>query len=187
MLRKNGSSRRLLGIKSIEDGYILREDSSEIYFFKIQPYNLAVLSNDVIENKIDAFTEILKVMDEMSIFCLDGSEDFSSNKNNLKRRINEETNPAIKKLLQKEYDEVTYLQQNSTTSRVFLLAFRILQHRKKEDMVKLHHMISNAKDTGLMISQYTREDIMKLMQIYHKQDNTTDYLFDVDGEQYILR
>jgi hypothetical protein len=118
---------------------------------------------------------------------LDGSEDFSSNKNNLKRRINEETNPAIKKLLQKEYDEVTYLQQNSTTSRVFLLAFRILQHRKKEDMVKLHHMISNAKDTGLMISQYTREDIMKLMQIYHKQDNTTDYLFDVDGEQYILR
>ena len=171
MLRKNGSSRRLLGIKSIEDGYILREDSSEIYFFKIQPYNLAVLSNDVIENKIDAFTEILKVMDEMSIFCLDGSEDFSSNKNNLKRRINEETNPAIKKLLQKEY----------------LLAFRILQHRKKEDMVKLHHMISNAKDTGLMISQYTREDIMKLMQIYHKQDNTTDYLFDVDGEQYILR
>lgn len=185
MLRKLAGSRKLLGIKSIEEGYLLRDDDSEIYFFKIQPYNLAVLSSDVIESKIDAFTEVLKAMEEMSVFCLDGAEDFSNNKNFLKHRISNETNPALKKLLQQEMDEVSLLQQNSSTSRIFLLSFRILQHKKKEDLVRLSHMIANARDSGLIISQQSREDIMKMLQIYHKQDNTTDYLMHTDGEQYI--
>ena len=36
MFWRKRSSRKLLGIKSVENGYILREDDSEIYFFKVQ-------------------------------------------------------------------------------------------------------------------------------------------------------
>ena len=186
MLRRADNTRKLLGIKMIGEGFIQREDDVEIYFFKMQPYNLAVLSDDVILNKINDFTEILKAMDEISIFCLDGAEDFSNNKIFLQRRIEDETNPAIKKLLQKEYDYISYLQLDRSTSRVFLLAFRILPHKKKDDLIRLSHMITNAKDTGLMITQYTREDIMKLLMIFHKQDTITDYFFEVDGDQYLL-
>ena len=185
MFWRKRSSRKLLGIKSVENGYILREDDSEIYFFKVQPYNLAVLSDDVIFSKIEAFTEILKAMDEISILCLDGAEDFTNNKNFLMSRINAEQNPVKKKLLQKDLDEVSVLQQDANTSRAFLLCFRILPHRKKEDMARLSHMTANAKDTGLMISQYSREQIQKLLMIYHKQDTLTEYLTDIDGAQYI--
>lgn len=185
MFWKKGSSRKLLGIKSVGNGFILREDGSEIYFFKIQPYNLAVLSGDVIAGKIDAFTEILKTMDETAILCLDGAEDFSNNRNFLMSRINAEQNPVMKKLLQAELDEVSMLQLDSGTSRAFVLCFRVLPQRKSEDLVKLSHLTATAKDTGLMISQYSGEEIKKLLMIYHKQDTLTEYMFDTDGDQYV--
>ena len=185
MLKRRNATRKILGIKSVGNGYILRDDDTEMYFFKIQPYNLAVLSDDVILGKIDSFVEILKSMDEISILCLDGAEDFSDNRTFLARKIREEKNPVIKKLLQIDQDELSVLQQDINTSRAFVLCFRILAHKKKDDLVRLSHLVANAKDSGLMISQYSRDDLKRLLMIYHKQDVSSDYLVDIDGDQYL--
>ncbi len=92
------STRQLMGIDQFtENG--LKAGRSELVFFLIQPDNLSVLSSEGVQGKIVALTNLLRGVESVRLLALDSRESFQSNKDWYRRRMEQETNPALRELL----------------------------------------------------------------------------------------
>ncbi len=94
------STRQLMGIDQFtENG--LKAGRSELVFFLIQPDNLSVLSSEGVQGKIVALTNLLRGVESVRLLALDSRESFQSNKDWYRRRMEQETNPALRELLRR--------------------------------------------------------------------------------------
>lgn len=101
MKRKNEqSTRELMGTKELSDYSIRTYRKDELVYFLIQPSNLSVLSEESLSARIYGLMTVLKGITEIEMMCLNSRENFEDNKRYLKNRAEEETNPAVRKLLE---------------------------------------------------------------------------------------
>lgn len=103
------STRQLMGIVRVTPHGIVT-DSGERVFFLIQPDNLSVLSPEVIRGRVRSLTMLLSTQPSLEILALDSRESFQRNKEYYLRRLEEETEPAVRELLERDMAHLDAIQ-----------------------------------------------------------------------------
>ena len=122
--KQKQSTRELIGINEITD-YSIKTAFGELVYFIIHPTNISVLSESTVSARIYALMTVLKGIAEIEMLCLNSKENFDENKQYLKKRMEEESNPVIRKLLQMDSTNLDRMQVQMATAREFLIIIRL--------------------------------------------------------------
>ncbi len=187
MFRRNKTStRRLLNLKTIDGDRLVGYNNHNLIYYSIVPYNLSVLSNENIEAKIFLLMNLIKGVDIVEILCLNGRENFKINKEYLLRRVSEELNPSIKKLLTLDLKHIDEIQLRSATARSFLICIRIRHQIDREAINYIKRIEKSFGQFGFTTQRLSKEQLKTLLGVYYEQNVTTDHFEDIDGERWLL-
>lgn len=182
--KKKKPTRDLLNIKTISDYSIQLLNGDEIVFFIIQPQNLSVMSQENIGSKIFALTNVLKGLAELEMVCLNSRDNFEENKVYLRKRIEEEQNPKIVKLLTQDLYHLDKIQTQTATARLFLLCIRIKPNDQVEIMQLIHRIEKLIKLQNLTVKLANKDEIKSMLAVYFEQNVTNDCFENRDGMRW---
>ena len=182
-LRQLKSTRQLMGIVRVTPHGVVT-DSGERIFYLLQPDNLSVLPPEVIRGRIRSLTVLLSTQPSLEILALDSRESFQRNKEYYLRRLEEETEPAVRKLLERDIAHLDAIQFSSASSRRFVLIIPLTE-KMNADEGALRQLEKTICDHGLRVRLAEEQDVKRLLAIYYQQDLTTEVFRDFDGEEYM--
>lgn len=184
--QKKDNTRQLIGIKEITDYSLRTEGHGELVFFLIRPSNLSVLSESSLAARIYGLMTVLKGMAEIEILCLNSRENFEDNKKYLQSRVDEEENPAIRKLLQADLVFLDQIQVQMATAREFILLVRLKGEEEKEVFPYLNRIEKTLTDQGFTARRAKGDDIRRILAVYFEQNVTTEQFEEFDGERWVI-
>ena len=184
-LRRRQSTRQLMGIDRLT-GHGAKTPRGELVFFLIRPDNLSVLSNEVIRGRVRALMELLRGTDSVRLLALDSRESFTQNKVWYQKRLDEETNPAIRELLQRDRAHLDEIQTMTASAREFALAYTLERQGDESVETQLSRMAKDIRDRGFHVRLAGEQDIKRLLAVYYQQDVTTEYFENFDGEKAVI-
>lgn len=181
-LRQQQSTRQLMGITRITE-HGVSTPNGDYVFFLIRPDNLSVLSEDAIRQRIGNLANLISNRDEVTLLALDSRASFQHNKLFYQARLEEETEPAIRRLLQLDLERLDEIQTSSASKREFVIALRVTS-KESNDPAVLHQMerISN-ENIPVRLAEWA--DIKRLLSVYYLHDAAVTTVEDVDGEQAV--
>ena len=182
-LRQLKSTRQLMGIVRVTPHGVVT-DSGERVFYLLQPDNLSVLSPEVIRGRIRSLTVLLSTQPSLEILALDSRESFQRNKEYYLRRLEEETEPAVRELLERDMAYLDAIQFSSASSRRFVLVIPLTE-KMNADESTLRQLEKTVCDHGLRVRLAEKQDVKRLLAIYYQQDLTTEIFRDFDGEEFV--
>lgn len=190
--KKKSSTRDLIGIEEITD-YSVRTPHGELVYFIIHPTNISVLSESSVSARIYALMTVLKGIAEIEMLCLNSKENFDENKQYLKNRMQVESNPAIRNLLQQDRSNLDRMQVQMATAREFLIIIRLKNETQKSKgdnasdvFPYLSRIEKSLKDQGFTARRADKMDIKRLLGVYYEQNVTTEKFEDFDGERWVV-
>ena len=190
--KQKQSTRELIGIDDLTD-YSIKTAYGELVYFIIHPTNISVLSESTVSARIYALMTVLKGIVEIEMLCLNSKENFDENKQYLKRRMDAEPNPVIRKLLQMDSTNLDRMQVQMATAREFLIIIRLNKGEGKEQKDKtsdvfpyLSRIEKSLKDQGFTARRADNADIKRLLGVYYEQNVTTEKFEDFDGERWVI-
>lgn len=190
--KQKQSTRELIGIDDLTD-YSIKTAYGELVYFIIYPTNISVLSESTVSARIYALMTVLKGIVEIEMLCLNSKENFDENKQYLKRRMDAEPNPVIRKLLQMDSTNLDRMQVQMATAREFLIIIRLNKGEGKEQKDKtsdvfpyLSRIEKSLKDQGFTARRADNADIKRLLGVYYEQNVTTEKFEDFDGERWVI-
>ncbi len=183
--KEKQSTRQLMGITDITD-YSLVTGHGRLVFFIIKPTNISVLSDASVAARIYALMNVLKGIAEIEILCLNSRENFEDNKSFLRRRIEAEQNPIIRKLLQHDLANLDRIQVQMATAREFLIIIRLRDEKESDVLPYLSRIEKSLKDQGFTARRSDESDIKRLLGVYYEQNVTTEKYEDYDGERWVI-
>ncbi|MBR0598435.1 hypothetical protein [Sinanaerobacter chloroacetimidivorans] len=183
--KENQSTRQLMGIAGITD-YSLVTGHGRLVFFIIKPTNISVLSDISVAARIYALMNVLKGIAEIEMLCLNSRENFEDNKSFLRRRIEAEQNPVIRKLLQQDLANLDRMQVQMATAREFLIIIRLRDEKESDVLPYLSRIEKSLKDQGFTARRADEADIKRLLGVYYEQNVTTEKYEDYDGERWVI-
>ena len=190
--KQKQSTRDLIGIDDLTD-YSIKTVYGELVYFIIHPTNISVLSESTVSARIYALMTVLKGIAEIEMLCLNSKENFDENKQYLKRRMDAEPNPVIRKLLQMDSTNLDRMQVQMATAREFLIIIRLNKGEGKEQKDKasdvfpyLSRIEKSLKDQGFTARRADNADIKRLLGVYYEQNVTTEKFEDFDGERWVI-
>ena len=190
--KQKQSTRELIGIDDLTD-YSIKTAYGELVYFIIHPTNISVLSESTVSARIYALMTVLKGIAEIEMLCLNSKENFDENKQYLKRRMDAESNPVIRKLLQMDSTNLDRMQVQMATAREFLIIIRLKKGEGKEQEAKasdvfpyLSRIEKSLKDQGFTARRADNADIKRLLGVYYEQNVTTEKFEDFDGERWVI-
>lgn len=190
--KQKQSTRDLIGIDDLTD-YSIKTSYGELVYFIIHPTNISVLSESTVSARIYALMTVLKGIAEIEMLCLNSKENFDENKQYLKRRMDAESNPVIRKLLQMDSTNLDRMQVQMATAREFLIIIRLNRGEGKEQKDKasdvfpyLSRIEKSLKDQGFTARRADNADIKRLLGVYYEQNVTTEKFEAFDGERWVI-
>ena len=96
------STRQLINTKAVSDYSLKTYDGDDLVYFMIRPTNLSVLSDSSVGARVYALMNVLKGVAEIEMLCLNSRENFEENKSFLRKRAEEERNPVVRRLLERD-------------------------------------------------------------------------------------
>lgn len=180
------STRQLMGIKAITEYGLETDQHGALVYFIVQPTNLSVLSESSIGARIYALMNVLKGVAEIEMLALNSKESFEDNKNFLQERIQEEENPAVRKLLELDRKHLDQIQVQMATAREFLILIRILEEKQADIFPYLSRIERSLKEQNFSVKRADKKDIKRILAVYYEQNVTTEKFEDIDGERWIL-
>jgi hypothetical protein len=190
--KQKQSTRELIGIDEITD-YSIKTAFGELVYFIIHPTNISVLSESTVSARIYALMTVLKGIVEIEMLCLNSKENFDENKQYLKKRMEEESNPVIRKLLQMDSTNLDRMQVQMATAREFLIIIRLnrgdekgLKDKTSDVFPYLSRIEKSLKDQGFTARRADNVDIKRLLGVYYEQNVTTEKFEDYDGERWVI-
>ncbi|MBE6034099.1 MAG: hypothetical protein E7222_05295 [Clostridiales bacterium] len=183
--KHNNSTRELMGITKITD-YSLVTPYGELVYFIIHPTNISVLSESSVSSRIYALMSVLKGIAEIEMLCLNSKENFDDNKEYLKKRMEEEENPIIRKLLMQDSTNLDRMQVQMATAREFLIIIRLKNEKESDVFPYLCRIEKSLKDQGFTARRADNPDIKRILGVYFEQNVTTDRYEDFDGERWVV-
>lgn len=174
----------LLGI--LETGPLgLRTGQGELVFFRMEPTNLSVQSPEAVGSRIYALMTVLRSMEELEFLALNARESFEDNQRYYHQRIREESNPAIRSLLEQDAGDLDRLQLRTATARDFYLVVRLRKERAEESRPYLSRIQKALEDQGFKVRLADREDCKRMLGVYLEQNTAAERYADFDGEEYL--
>ena len=184
--KQRASTRQLIGAKAVTDYSLVTYGQGELVYFIVKPSNISVLSEASIGARIYARWTVLKGVAEIEMLCLNSRESFENNKQFLKMRMEQEDNPVIRKLLEKDQNHLDRIQVQMATAREFLILIRLKDEKESEVFPYLSRIEKSLKEQGFSVKRADKEDIKRLLAVYYEQNVTTEKFEDFDGERWII-
>ena len=184
-VKEKQSTRQLMGITDITD-YSLVTGHGRLVFFIIKPTNISVLSDASVAARIYSLMNVLKGIAEIEMLCLNSRENFEDNKSFLRRRIEVEQNPVIRKLLQHDLANLDRMQVQMATAREFLIIIRLRDEKESDVIPYLSRIEKSLKDQCFTARRSDEADIKRLLGVYYEQNVTTEKYEDYDGERWVI-
>lgn len=183
--RQQQSTRQLMGITRITE-HGVSTPNGDYVFFLIRPDNLSVLSEDAIRQRVGNLANLISNRDEVTLMALDSRASFQNNKLFYQARLEEETEPAIRRLLQVDLEQLDEIQTSSASKREFVIALRVTS-KESDDPVVLHQMEKSISNENIPVRLAERADIKRLLSVYYLNDAAVTTVEDVDGEMAVKR
>lgn len=180
------TTRALMNIEDITDYSLITSNHDELVFYIISPTNLSVLSQASVGTRIYALMTVLKGIAEIEMLALNSRESFEDNKQFLRTRLEQEDNPAIRKLLEKDQNYLDRIQTQMATAREFMILLRIWEEEKTDIFPYLSRIEKSLKEQEFHVKRAEKEDIRRILAVYFEQNVTTEHFEDSDGERWII-
>ncbi len=179
-------TRELMGTKEVTDYSIRTYRNEELVYFLIQPSNISVLSEESLSARIYGLMTVLKGITEVEMMCLNSRENFEDNKRYLKKRMEEENNPTVRTLLEKDLNYLDRMQVQMATAREFLLIIRLREKKENDVFSYLNRIEKMLVEQGFKVKRADEEDIRRILAVYFEQNVTTEKFEDFDGERWVI-
>jgi hypothetical protein len=179
-------TRQLIGTREVTDYSLETYRGDRLVYFMIKPTNISVLSEESISARIYALMTVLKGMAELEFLCLNSRESYEDNKNFLRSRMEQEDNPAVRKLLEQDLLHLDRIQVQMATAREFLVIIRLKNEKDSEVFPYLSRIEKTLREQGFIAKRSGKEDIKRLLAVYFEQNVTTERFEDFDGERWII-
>ncbi|MDE8333320.1 hypothetical protein PT251_06755 [Erysipelothrix rhusiopathiae] len=183
--KRNRSTRAMMHIKTLHDACIETPKDEVIYYLSIQPPNLSVMSSDMVEGKVVALTHVLKSIGTLEILVLNSRDNFEQNKLFIQNRLQEETQPNVKKCLQQDLRYLDEIQIRTATSRLFLFVIRMKEDDEPTINNQLNRVEKNLRMQGFQIKRLQKQHLKAMLAVYYEQNVTTEVFEKMDGERWI--
>lgn len=179
---KPNSSQKLLGGKYISEDGIYFTETGRYVFWNVEPFNLAVLSPGAVGILVKQFTTLLVQCSDLEILALDSARSLDDNIAYLKKRIKEETNPAIKKLLESDLAEISD-KSATANNRKYLFILKIDNNKPiNQDLALIKRTSKIMQDNIFDVVQLSKTEVKRVLANYF--DVLTPINSDYDGLQY---
>ena len=183
-LKQRQSTRQLMGIRKLLPHGVAIPGGS-LVFFLIHPDNLSVLSADGIRQRVTALSNLFRAEEQVEVLGLDSRESFQQNQVYYQTRLEEETTPKIRELLQKDISYLDEIQTTSASSREFVLVLR-MEEQAALDEGGLRQKEKSLCDHGISVRLAEEQDVKRLLVSYYLHDADPESLEDVDGERVVF-
>lgn len=180
------STRQLMNTRRITEYSLETYDGDELVYFMIRPTNLSVLSESSVGARVYALMNMLKGVAEIEMLCLNSRENFEENKGFLRRRAEEERNPVIRQLLERDQIFLDRIQVQMATAREFLILIRLRNQKGKDVFSYLDRIEKSLKEQGFDSRRADEEDIKRILAVYYEQNVTSEKFEDFDGARWII-
>lgn len=180
------STRQLMNTRRITEYSLETYDGDELVYFMIRPTNLSVLSESSVGVRVYALMNVLKGVAEIEMLCLNSRENFEENKGFLRRRAEEERNPVIRQLLERDQIFLDRIQVQMATAREFLILIRLRNQKGKDVFSYLDRIEKSLKEQGFDSRRADEEDIKRILAVYYEQNVTSEKFEDFDGARWII-
>jgi hypothetical protein len=181
-LKNSDSTRRIVGAERLTEAGVKTYEHGYIAYFTLSPVNLAVLSRGNIQAKINSLMNLIKGLESVELACLNSREDFQSNKNALKARLDAEPSAAVRRLLEKDLLFLDRIQVQTASAREFLLALRFGD--EDEIAPSVSRVGKLLKEQGFRARVATKDDLKRVYAVYFAQNMTQVVLDEYDGERW---
>ena len=183
-LKQRQSTRQLMGIRKLLPHDVAIPGGS-LVFFLIHPDNLSVLSAEGIRQRVTALSNLFRAEEQVEVLGLDSRESFQQNQVYYQTRLEEETTPKIRELLQKDISYLDEIQTTSASSREFVLVLR-MEEQAALDEGGLRQKEKSLCDHGISVRLAEEQDVKRLLVSYYLHDADPESLEDVDGERVVF-
>ena len=183
-LKQRQSTRQLMGIRKLLPHGVAIPGGS-LVFFLIHPDNLSVLSAEGIRQRVTALSNLFRAEEQVEVLGLDSRESFQQNQVYYQNRLEEETTPKIRELLQKDISYLDEIQTTSASSREFVLVLR-MEEQAALDEGGLRQKEKSLCDHGISVRLAEEQDVKRLLVSYYLHDADPESLEDVDGERVVF-
>ena len=183
-LKQRQSTRQLMGIRKLLPHGVAIPGGS-LVFFLIHPDNLSVLSAEGIRQRVTALSNLFRAEEQVEVLGLDSRESFQQNQVYYQTRLEEETTPKIRELLQKDISYFDEIQTTSASSREFVLVLR-MEEQAALDEGGLRQKEKSLCDHGISVRLAEEQDVKRLLVSYYLHDADPESLEDVDGERVVF-
>ena len=182
-LKQRQSTRQLMGIRKLLPHGVAIPGGS-LVFFLIHPDNLSVLSAEGIRQRVTALSNLFRAEEQVEVLGLDSRESFQQNEAYYQTRLEEETTPKIRELLQKDISYLDEIQTASASSREFVLVLR-MEEQAALDEGGLRQKEKSLCDHGISVRLAEEQDVKRLLVSYYLRDADPESLEGVDGERAV--
>ena len=183
-LKQRQSTRQLMGIRKLLPHGVAIPGGS-LVFFLIHPDNFSVLSAEGIWQRVNVLSILFRAEEQVEVLGLDSRESFQQNQVYYQTRLEEETTPKIRELLQKDISYLDEIQTTSASSREFVLVLR-MEEQAALDEGGLRQKEKSLCDHGISVRLAEEQDVKRLLVSYYLHDADPESLEDVDGERVVF-
>lgn len=183
--QKRRNTRSLMNIKTLQQDSLESELNERVYYLSVQPPNLSVMSSDMIEGKVVALTHVLKSIGSLEILVMNSRDNFEQNKLFIQTRLNQETQPNVKKCLSQDLRHLDEIQIRTATSRLFLFVLRLKNDEEGTLLSSLNRVEKNLRMQGFQIQRLKKQALKAMLAVYYEQNVTTEIFEESDGERWI--
>lgn len=174
----------LIGAKSFTRYGILTA-WGEVVMYQVAPTNISVLSPANIEAKIHSLAVLISTVPNLGIICSDSSECFDANKGYLQARLETETNPCVRILLEKDIEFLDSIQVEMATARQFFFVARFKNLKPSQVFSESTQIEKSITAQGFEVKRMRKPDIKRLLALYFDAYMNGELMPDYDGEPYL--
>ncbi len=179
--------RTFIGIKELTNNGVVRDAyDEELVLFLLEPDNLSVLSEESLKRKVYGLMTVLKGLTDLEFCCVNSRENFTQNKRYLKRRIKEEKNLSVRRLLEADLEELENMEQSHSGAREFLLILRLRKDHAREIAVVLSRVEKAFREQAIRVKRAEKSDVKRILSVYFAQRMEASVLEDFDGERWVV-
>lgn len=174
----------LIGAKSFTRYGILTA-WGEVVMYQVAPTNISVLSPANIEAKIHSLAVLISTVPNLGIICSDSSECFDANKSYLQARLETETNPCVRILLEKDIGFLDSIQVEMATARQFFFVARFKNLKASQVFSESTQIEKSIAAQGFEVKRMRKPDIKRFLALYFDAYMNGELMPDYDGEPYL--
>lgn len=157
----------------------------EVVMYQVAPTNISVLSPANIEAKIHNLAVLISTVPNLGIICSDSSECFDANKSYLQARLETETNPCVRILLEKDIEFLDSIQVEMATARQFFFVARFKNLKASQVFSESTQIEKSIAAQGFEVKRMRKPDIKRFLALYFDAYMNGELMPDYDGEQFL--